>query len=53
MNKENQKVRGGVLGTANFGRTILPAMQRCQFAEVSAVASRSLECAKAYAKRER
>ena len=50
MNKENQKVRWGVLGTANFGRTILPAMQRCQFAEVHAVASRSLESAKAYAK---
>ena len=50
MNKKNQKVRWGVLGTANFGRTILPAMQRCQFAEVIAVASRSLASAKAYAK---
>ena len=50
MTNDNQKVRWGVLGTANFGRTILPAMQRCQFAEVSAVASRSLESAKAYAK---
>ena len=50
MTNDNQKVRWGVLGTANFCRTILPAMQSCQFAEVSAVASRSLGSAKAYAK---
>lgn len=49
MNQMQRKVRWGVLGTANFGRTILPAMQQCELAEVSAVASRSLTSAQAYA----
>ena len=44
------KLRWGILGTSNFARTkILPALQHCQNAEVSAIASRSLARAQAVA----
>ena len=46
------KVRWGVLSTSNFAQMkILPAMKHCQFAEVTALASRDLEKAKAAAER--
>jgi predicted dehydrogenase len=44
------KVRWGVLSTANIGLAkVLPAMQRGQFCEVTAIASRRLEAAQAAA----
>lgn len=44
------KLRWGILGTSNFARNkILPALQHCQNAEVSAIASRSLARAQAVA----
>lgn len=46
------KVRWGVLSTSNFAQMkILPAMKHCQLAEVTALASRELEKAKAAAER--
>jgi predicted dehydrogenase len=45
-----RKVRWGVLSTANIGvAKVLPAMQRGQYCDVSAIASRSLEKAQAAA----
>ena len=45
------KIRWGVLSTAKIGRKqVIPGMQHCQFAEVTAIASRSLETAQATAK---
>lgn len=44
------KLRWGILGTSHFARNkILPALQQCQYAAVSAIASRSLEKAKVVA----
>ena len=44
------KIRWGVLGAAKIGRTkVIPAMQRSQAGEVTALASRSLETARATA----
>jgi predicted dehydrogenase len=42
-------LRWGVLSTANFGRTSLPAMQQSPTNEIVAVASRSLSSAEAFA----
>ena len=45
-----QKVKWGILGAASIAqRRVVPAMQECDRAEVVAVASRSLEKAKAFA----
>ena len=45
-----RKVRWGVLSTANIGRKkVIPAMQRCELAEVAGICSRSLENARAVA----
>jgi predicted dehydrogenase len=45
-----RKIRWGVLGAARIGRTkVIPAMQRSQEGEVTALASRSLETARAAA----
>src|ERR1700690_3660697 len=47
----SRKVRWGVLGTASIAmRRVIPAMQQCESAEIAAIASRSLEKAKAAAK---
>lgn len=44
------KIRWGVLSTANIGlKKVLPAMQHGQFSQVDAIASRSLESARAAA----
>lgn len=46
----NEKMRWGVIGTANIGRVaVIPALQRAENAEVVAVASRDLERAEAFA----
>src|SRR6478672_10625621 len=46
------KVRWGVLSTAKIGtEKVLPAMQRGEYCEVAAIASRSLETARAAAAR--
>jgi len=43
-----QKVRWGVLGAAKIAREkVIPAMRKCQFAEIAAVASRDLATAQA------
>ncbi len=45
-----EKIRWGVLSTAKIGRKqVIPGMQHCQFAEVTAIASRSLESAQTVA----
>ena len=44
-----QKIRWGVLSTANIGRKVLPAIQQSNNGEVYAVASRDLERARAFA----
>jgi predicted dehydrogenase len=45
-----RKIRWGVLSTANIGRKkVIPAMQRCELAEVAGICSRSLENARAVA----
>jgi len=45
-----KKVRWGVLSTAGIGLgKVLPAMQQGQYCEVTAIASRSLDKAKAAA----
>jgi predicted dehydrogenase len=45
-----QKVKWGILGAASIAqRRVVPAMQECDRAEVVAVASRSIEKAKAFA----
>jgi predicted dehydrogenase len=45
-----RKIRWGVLGAARIGRTkVIPAMQRSEEGEVTALASRSLETARAAA----
>ncbi len=45
-----RKVKWGVLGCAAFAKsTAIPAMQRAEFVELTAVASRSLEKAQAFA----
>jgi predicted dehydrogenase len=44
------KLRWGILGTSNFARNkILPALKDCEYANVVAIASRSLEKAQAVA----
>ncbi len=44
------KIRWGVLGAAKIARTkVIPAMQRAQEGEVTALASRSLETARSAA----
>ena len=46
-----QKVKWGILGAASIARRrVVPAMLQCEFAEVAAVASRSIEKAKEFAK---
>ncbi len=46
-----KKVKWGVLSTANIAtRKVIPAMQKCEFAEIFAICSRSLEKAKSVAK---
>ena len=46
-----KKVRWGVLSTAKIGREkVIPAMQRGEFSEVSAIASRNIERAQEVAK---
>ena len=43
-----RKIRWGVLGTAKIALTkVIPAMRQCEFAEITAIASRDLEKAKA------
>jgi len=45
-----KKVKWGILGTASIAqRRVLPAMLRCERAEIAAIASRSLDKAKAVA----
>ena len=45
-----KKIRWGILSTAAIGtKKVIPAMQRGQFSEVTAIASRSLDKAKAAA----
>ena len=47
-----RKVRWGVLSTAAIGTgKVIPAMQRCQYGEVAAIASRNLETARQTAAR--
>jgi predicted dehydrogenase len=47
-----RKVRWGVLSTANIGTgKVIPAMQRCAYGEVVAIASRNLETARQTAAR--
>ncbi len=44
------KVKWGVLGAASIAtRKVIPAMQRCEWAEITAIASRSIEKAKSVA----
>ncbi len=43
------KVRWGILSTANIGRRVIPAIQASRNGEVAAVCSRSLERAQAFA----
>ena len=46
------KVRWGVLSTAKIGvKNVIPAMQQCEHAEVTAIASRSLKNAEEVAVR--
>jgi predicted dehydrogenase len=46
-----RKIKWGVLSTANIAiRKVIPAMQQCEFAEIAAIGSRSLEKAKTAAK---
>lgn len=45
----NSKIRWGILSTANIGRRVIPAIQASHNGEVTAVASRSLERAQAFA----
>ena len=46
------KVRWGVLSTANIGTgKVIPAMQRCRYGEVAAIASRNLDTARQTAAR--
>jgi len=43
----SRKVKWGVLSTASIAtRRVIPAMQKCEFAEIVAVSSRSLPTAK-------
>src|SRR6516164_7162428 len=43
-----QRIRWGVLGAAKIAREkVIPAMQRCQFAEITAIASRDFSKAQA------
>jgi predicted dehydrogenase len=45
-----RKIKWGILSTAHIGvAKVIPAMQRCEFAEITAIASRSLEKAQAAA----
>ena len=45
-----RKIRWGVLSTADIGlKKVIPAMQRGQYCEMDAIASRSLESARAAA----
>lgn len=45
-----KKITWGVLSTARIGiKRVIPAMQRCQYAQISAIASRSLDAAEAAA----
>ena len=49
MNKRD-KIRWGILSTASIGtEKVIPAMQKGQFTEVSAICSRNLETAQAAA----
>ena len=44
------RLRWGILGTSNFARNkMIPAIQQCQYVDVSAIASRSLDRARAVA----
>ena len=46
------KVRWGILSTAGIGtEKVIPAMQRAEFCEIAAIASRDLEKARAAADR--
>src|SRR5271166_5431076 len=46
-----KKVRWGILGVAGIAtRRVIPGIQQCEFAEVSAIASRDLKKAQAAAK---
>ena len=45
------KVRWGLVSTANINRRVIPAIRESKRGELTAVASRSLENAKAYAKK--
>jgi predicted dehydrogenase len=46
-----RKLRWGILSTSNFARNkMLPALQHCEYAEVAAISSRSLERAMAVAR---
>jgi predicted dehydrogenase len=47
-----RKIRWGVLSTANIGlKKVIPAMQRGKYCEMTAIASRNLQSARAAAKR--
>jgi predicted dehydrogenase len=46
--KQSRKVRWGILSTAHIGTAqVIPAMQQCQYAEVTAIASRDWDRAQA------
>ncbi len=45
------KVRWGLVSTANINRRVIPAIRECQRSELAAVASRDLQSASAYAKK--
>jgi predicted dehydrogenase len=45
-----RKVKWGILSTASIAtRRVIPAMQKCEFAEIAAISSRSLSTAKSVA----
>ena len=46
----NERVRWGILSTANIGRRVLPAIRASHNGELAAVGSRSLERAQAFAR---
>jgi predicted dehydrogenase len=51
MLRMSKKLRWGVLSTANIGiKKVLPAMQRCQYAQIDAICSRDLTKAREVAR---
>jgi len=47
--KRKAKIRWGLLSTARINRSLIPVIRASKIGELTAVASRSLETAQAYA----